>query len=479
MDKKVTKVAIIGGGISGLMSAYNLLTSNKKDELEIYLFEKGNDITKRHCPIIENKNSKCVKCKHCSIMEGIGGAGAFSDGKYNITTEFGGWLQELVDPDILIDYMNKSYDILKLLDGSEPIKVFKPNDELKRECLKKNLYMLQSNCIHFGTDRNYKIMKNLIDFLCSFSNFHLRTNCDVKYVSDINEDERDREEGSKVVDYVERDQNKLEIVDTVIFAIGRVGSSFFVNWCKENGVKMTNNQVDLGIRLELPAPIWEEFENKIYEPKITYRTGKYKDNTRMFCFNGHGEVVMENTDGILTVNGHAYDDEKKKTENTNFAILSTIKFTEPFDNPIDFLQSIAKLGNTMAGGNSVVVQRFGDLVSGQRTTEHRLAQGKVRPTLKAAVPADLSTFIPKRYLDNIIEMIYKLDEIAPGTANYDNLLYGLECKYYSARPETNEDFELTGKEGYYAIGDGTGFTRSLAQAAAQGLMVSDTILKKL
>jgi len=384
-----------------------------------------------------------------------------------------------MDPEVVTEYMNKAYDILKVFDEDE-VKEFLPNNELKRRCLEKNLYMLQSKCIHFGTDRNYNIMFNMVNFLYSCDNFHLKTNCTVTHVTEITEKE-DREFGAKAIDYYDSKlDNHIHIADVVVFAIGRAGSSFFVNWCKENNVKMTNNQVDLGVRMELPASIWEEFENKIYEPKVTYRTGKYKDNTRMFCFNGHGEVVMENTDGILTVNGHAYDDPKKKTENTNFAILSTIRFTEPFDNPIDFLQSIARLGNTMAGGNSVVVQRFGDLVSGQRTNAHRLAQSRVRPTLKAAVPADLSTFIPKRYLDNIIEMIYKLDEIAPGTANYDNLLYGLECKYYSARPETTEEFELKGiAEGYYAIGDGAGFTRSLAQAAAQGLMVSDTILKKL
>lgn len=465
MKKKI--IAIVGGGISGLMAAYKILRSAPSKDVEVVMFEKGKHIKQRICPIILKQTNFCINCNHCSIMEGLGGAGAFSDGKYNITTEFGGWLQDLMDPQRLLEYMNTAFKILNEY-SPENIKIHKPNNELKKFCLEKNLYMLQSDCIHFGTDLNYSIMSSLIADLERHKNFKLYTETTVTNISE-----------DKTLFFVNKNlEHNTLAADSVILALGRSGSSFFVNWCKEQNIPLHNNQVDLGIRLELPAPIWEDFEREIYEPKIVYRTSKYKDLTRMFCFNGHGSVVMENTDGILTVNGHAYNNLSKKTPNTNFAILSTIKFTEPFDNPIEFLQSIAKLGNTMAGGNSVVVQRFGDLISGQRTTEHRLGQSKVKPTLTAAVPADLSTFIPKRYLDNIIEMIYKLNEIAPGTANYDNLLYGLECKYYSARPETYDNFELKSIENVYTIGDGCGFTRSLAQAAAQGLMVAENILQK-
>jgi uncharacterized FAD-dependent dehydrogenase len=239
---------------------------------------------------------------------------------------------------------------------------------------------------------------------------------------------------------------------------------------------MGNTQVDVGVRVELPDIIWRDFSEKIYEPKIWYRSKAYGDITRMFCFNDRGNVVVENTDGVLTVNGHSYRGEEKKTKNSNFALLSTIKFTEPFKNPIEYARYIASLSNLISGG-SVLIQRLGDLRQGRRTDHHRLRQSTTRPTLNA-VPGDLSLCMPKRQLDNILETLDQLDIIAPGTANHDTLLYGVECKYYSARPEAN-DFELMGCDNIYSVGDGGGFTRSLSHAAAHGLYVSDKILKNL
>ena len=229
------------------------------------------------------------------------------------------------------------------------------------------------------------------------------------------------------------------------------------------------------VRVELPSMVWDDFSHKIYEPKIWYRSKQYGDVTRMFCFNERGQVVMENTSGVLTVNGHAYVDEAKKSQNSNFALLSTIRFTEPFKEPIEYARSVAGLANLISGG-SVLVQRLGDLMAGRRTDEKRLAQSTVRPTLNA-VAGDLSLCLPKRQLDNIVETLAALDKIAPGTMNYDTLLYGVECKYYSAGPDCT-DFELDGCEKIYAVGDGTGFTRSLSQAAAHGLYVADKILSK-
>ena len=260
----------------------------------------------------------------------------------------------------------------------------------------------------------------------------------------------------------------------IIFAVGRVGSRFFAKWCSQNGIPLKNNQVDIGVRVELPSMVWDDFSHKIYEPKIWYRSKQYGDVTRMFCFNERGQVVMENTSGVLTVNGHAYVDEAKKSQNSNFALLSTIRFTEPFKEPIEYARSVAGLANLISGG-SVLVQRLGDLMAGRRTDEKRLAQSTVRPTLNA-VAGDLSLCLPKRQLDNIVETLAALDKIAPGTMNYDTLLYGVECKYYSARPDCT-DFELDGCEKIYAVGDGTGFTRSLSQAAAHGLYVADKILR--
>ena len=459
-------VAIVGGGISGLMAAYSLAT--KTDNINVTIFEKGNAIKNRNCPILNKKVNKCIKCKHCAIMEGMAGAGAFSDGKYNITTEFGGWLQDIRDRDEVIDYIEQADSILVKFGATTDR--FMPSNELKKLCVQHDLHMLQSQCKHLGTDANFETMANMIAFLEEHERVTINTNCEVVSVDDA--DIADK----KVVAY-KHDGNILNFAaDYVIFAVGRVGSGFFTDWCRTNGVKMKNNQVDIGVRVELPSVVWEDFEKKIYEPKILYTTKKYGDVTRMFCFNGRGEVVTENTNGVLTVNGHAYKSEDKKTENTNFALLSTINFTQPFNQPIEYARHVASLANMISGGG-VLVQRLGDLEAGRRTDESRLRKSRVRPSLKGAVPGDLSLCIPKRQIDNIIETLHALDKIAPGTANYDTLLYGIECKYYSARPETSDEFEIVNKPGYYAIGDGAGFTRSLAMAAGQGLMVADTIIE--
>lgn len=459
-------VGIVGGGISGLMTTYRLIKS--KEDIEVVIFEKGNDIKKRRCPILEKKVEKCIKCPHCAIMEGMAGAGAFSDGKYNITHEFGGWLQDLMDKDRVVDYIEQADKIL--VEFGATTERYMPSNELKKLCLKYDLHMLQSQCKHLGTDANFDTMVNMIDYLSNHERVRVLTNANVTHIEDVENDK-------KSIIYTLDSGNKDSIlVDKVVFAVGRVGSGFFSDWCLANGVNQRNNQVDIGVRVELPSVIWEDFEKKIYEPKIHYRSKKYGDTIRMFCFNGRGEVVEENTNGILTVNGHAYKSEDKKTENTNFALLSTIRFTQPFNKPIEYARHVASLANMITGG-SVLVQRLGDLEIGRRTDESRLMKSTVVPTLKGAVAGDLSLCLPKRQLDNIIETLHALDKVAPGTANYDTLLYGVECKYYSARPETTNEFEIVGKSGYYAIGDGAGFTRSLAQAAAQGLMVADTLSK--
>lgn len=457
------KIGIIGGGISALMLAYRII--EKSQDKEIVIFEKGNALLDRKCPILMKKTTKCIRCPHCAIMEGMAGAGAFSDGKYNITTEFGGWLQDIRDKDEVLSYIEEADKILVRFGATTDR--FMPSNELKKLCLQNDLHMLQSECKHLGTDANFDTMVKMVDYLDSCENIKILTKSEVVDVND------------KTIYYRQDGDNKTksEGFDIVVFAVGRVGSGFFSEWCNKNGVSLKNNQVDIGVRVELPSMIWEDFEKKIYEPKIHYTTKKYGDTTRMFCFNGRGEVVTENTGGVLTVNGHAYKDEAKKTKNTNFALLSTIRFTQPFEKPIEYARHVAGLANMISGG-SVLVQRLGDLEQGRRTDESRLRKSTVIPSLKGAVAGDLSLCMPKRQLDNIIETLHALDKIAPGTANYDTLLYGVECKYYSARPNTNREFEIDGKEGYFAIGDGAGFTRSLGQAAAQGLMVADTILSR-
>lgn len=459
-------VAIVGGGISGLMLAYKMITSDENKK--IVIIERGNSLENRKCPIVDKKVDTCIKCKSCGIMEGMAGAGAFSDGKYNITTEYGGWITEFIEHDEAIKLMEESNKILNRF-GAEAT-TFYPNDELKKECLKYDLHMLQADVRHFGTDNNLKIMGNLIKFL-EEKGVRIITRAIVSNVVI-----KDEFHDAHFVEY-DTAPNETYVLSAynVVFAVGRVGSTFLRDWCTENNIAMSNCQVDVGVRVELPWEVWSHFSQKIYEPKIKYRSKQYNDVTRMFCFNEKGQVVMENSNGIMTVNGHAYSDEAKKSKNSNFALLSTINFTEPFNAPIEYARDIAALSNKISGGN-VLVQRFGDLINGQRTDEKRLKQSRTIPTLNAT-PGDLSLCIPKRQLDNIIETIYALDKVAPGTANYDTLLYGVECKYYSARP-VMEDFALDKDKTIFAIGDGAGITRSLAQAAANGLWVGNFILNK-
>lgn len=449
---------IIGGGIGGLMASTRLLNSGKN--ISVCLLEQGPDLVKRRCPIVTKQANKCIRCKDCAIMEGLGGAGAFSDGKYVISTEYGGWLTDLIPPETVIDYIEQADKILVSFGATKDR--YMPDEELRKLCLKYDLHMNCAQLKHLGTDANFETMRKLTD--------DLKKKCDVFTGARVTDVDKDK----KIVKYTKNGEEHEVCGDNILFAVGRVGCNFMADWCNKNGIKLQSNQVDIGVRVELPSVIWEDFSKKIYEPKIWYRSKQYGDITRMFCFNERGNVVTENTNGVLTINGHSYKDEARKTKNSNFALLCTIKFTEPFDAPVEYARQVAHLANMISGG-SVLVQRFGDLMAGRRTDANRLRQSTTRPTLDA-VPGDLSLCIPKRQLDNIIETIYALDKIAPGTANYDTLLYGLECKYYSARPKC-DDFLIDTCDRIYAIGDGAGFTRSLSQASANGLYVADKILK--
>ncbi len=447
---------IIGGGIGGLMAAYRLRKNSP--DMKIAITERGNTLEKRHCPASGEKT--CVHCKTCSITSGYAGAGAFSDGKFNLGTAYGGTLGEELGEHKANLYIDEVDKILVEYCTSGVPQVYKSNDELKLRCLQNNLRLLDMNVKHLGTDNNYLTMQNLIKGIAD-SGTELFSFYDCVKVT--------RESNQYILEYSNGEKLSAE---NIIIATGRGGANFVADFCRSNGVKMRSNHIDIGVRVEMKDIIWREFSSKIYEPKILYKTKTFEDKCRMFCFNQGGLVSAENNHGIITANGHSYAEPEKKTDNCNFAILSSIRFTEPFNQPTEYAESISRLANMIGKGN-VLVQRFGDLVRGRRTNEHRLSQNTVIPTLKATA-GDISLVLPHRILTNIIETIYALDKVAPGTANDDTLLYGCESKYYSIRPEfKNDRFELI--DNVYIIGDGSGICRGLSQSGAMGIYVADAI----
>lgn len=449
-------IVIIGGGIGGLMSAYRLKKNDSS--LKIAITECGNVMEKRVCPA--NKNNTCAHCKICSITNGFAGAGAFSDGKFNLGTAYGGTLGEELGEEIANKYINEVDNILNEYCTSGIPKVYKSNEELRLKCIQNNLRLLDMNVKHLGTDNNYLTMQNLIKALAS-SGVDLLHFYECKNIESA--------KGKYKLNY---SNGEVIFAQKVIIATGRSGANFVADFCRDHNVKTRSNHIDIGVRVEMKDIIWREFSSKIYEPKILYKTKTFEDRCRMFCFNQGGLVSAENNHGIITANGHSFAQPDKKTDNCNFAILSSIRFTEPFNQPTEYAENISRLANMIGKGN-VLVQRFGDLIRGRRTNEHRLMQNTVTPTLKATA-GDISLVLPHRILTNIIETIYALDKVAPGTANDDTLLYGCESKYYSIRPVfMNDKFELI--DGVYIIGDGSGICRGLSQSGAMGIYVADEI----
>lgn len=465
-------VIIIGGGIGGLCCAYQLIKNNSK--LKIAIVDKGHSLHRRNCPAQEI--GQCVHCKTCSITTGFAGAGAFSDGKFNLGISYGGTLGEELGEEATLDYINELDKILREFSWVANIdypEIYPSNSELKDKCLKNNLTLLDMNVRHLGTDRNFQIMKAFIKWI-SKEGVEFYEDTEALSIVNIVEDE------SSVVVVSNNESKHMELITKkIVIATGRAGGKFLTHFCNINNINISSNKVDIGVRVELKDKIWEEFSNKIYEPKILCKTPTFWDNTRMFCFNKQGFVASESNNDVITANGHSYGDKDKKSDNCNFAILSSIKFTEPFDSPIDYCENISKLANDI-GNNNVLVQRFGDLIRGRRTTEERLKQSKVVPTLKAT-PGDIGLVLPYRILTNIIETIYALDRVAKGTADDDTLLYACESKYYSVKPNMTKEFKLKSDKkefNIYCIGDGSGITRGLSQAGAMGLYVADCILKE-
>ena len=450
-------VIIIGAGPGGIFSAYEL--AQMRPELKIAVFEAGHALHNRHCPIDGEKVRSCIGCKSCSIMSGFGGAGAFSDGKYNITNDFGGTLHEYIGKEQALRLMHYVDDI-NMRYGGEGTKLYSTaGSRFKTECMQNDLHLLNASVRHLGTDINYVVLENLYNDLKNKVDFYFDTPVESVTAADVG--------------YEIHCESTSYTCRYCVISVGRIGSKWMEKVCREMDIPTNSNRVDIGVRVELPAEIFAHITDELYESKIVYRTETYGDRVRTFCMNPRGAVVNENTNGIITVNGHSYEDPAKQTENTNFALLVAKHFSEPFKDSNGYGESIARLSNMLGGG--VIVQRFGDLIRGRRSTQSRIDEAFITPTLKAT-PGDLSLVLPKRILDGIIEMIYALDKVAPGTANDDTLLYGVEVKFYNMEVDVNEKLESR-YSGLYIIGDGSGITHSLSHASASGVYVARNIVE--
>ena len=451
-------VVIIGGGIGGLSCAYSLIKNNS--DLNILIVDKGKSLEKRKCPA--SNNNKCCKCKICSITTGIAGAGAFSDGKFNLGTNYGGTLGEEIGEDVANIYINQLNDILSEFGADVP--VYNSDKELKDLCSEFNLKLLDMNVRHLGTDKNYFVMLNLVNYLKEHNvKFFTETKCEK--INKINLTLYD----------IEKDKHYIISGKNIVIATGRTSGQLIVDTCARLNIPLSYNKVDIGVRVETNDIIMEEINKNLYEGKFIYRTS-VGTIVRTFCSNPSGHVVVENHSGTMLANGHAYASKELGSNNTNFALLVAHKFSEPFDLPNEYAHQVSRLANELSCG-SIIVQRYGDICKGRRSTQKRIDEGFVKPSLKEAVPGDLGLVLPYNTMKSIIEMIEALNHVTPGIANEHTLFYGVEAKFYSARPEISNNFE-TRINGLYVGGDGAGLTRGLAQAGANGVYVARDILKK-
>lgn len=463
-------VIIVGAGPAGYFCAYELMEKNPS--LKVLLLEKGYDIYSRKCPVLEHKLEKCPINKEkvsgcypaCAMTNGFGGAGAYSDGKFNITTEFGGWLSDYIDEDELlslikyVDEVNLKYGATSVITNPYTSEV----RDIEKRAIAVGLKLLRANVRHIGTEDNLEILKRIFE--------DLKKKIEMKFMTSV---EDIIVEDNKVIGVKTKKEDYFG--KYVFVAVGREGSHWLESMLDKHHVKMTNNQVDVGVRVETNDIVMEEINDALYEGKFIYNTS-VGTQVRTFCSNPSGQVVVENEAGTILANGHAYKDKRLGSHNTNFALLVSHKFDEPFDRPNDYAHSVARLANQLSCG-SVIVQKYGDVLLGRRTTKKRLADGFVRPTLKEAVPGDLGLCLPYNTMKSIIEMIEALDHVTPGIANEHTLLYGVEAKFYSSRPVVENTLEVKGIKNLYVGGDGAGLTRGLAQAGASGVYVAREIAK--
>ncbi|MEW6724957.1 MAG: NAD(P)/FAD-dependent oxidoreductase [Bacillota bacterium] len=452
-------VILIGAGPAGIFAALEL--SARHPELRVAILERGADINRRRCPISGTGRS-CLRCKPCSIVYGWGGAGAFSDGKLTLTTEFGGILDQYIDQEELAKLISEVDRVY--LDFGAPDTVFGTNAatrDLQRQAATADLHFIPATIRHMGTETCYRVLEGMRQ--------HLEGRVEVHTESPVAR----IEERDGAVTGVTLESGQALTASYVVAAPGRGGAEWFAREGARLDLGLENNPVDIGVRVEVPAVVMAHLTDAVYESKFLYYTRAFDDMVRTFCMNPYGEVVVENTDGLKIVNGHSY--AERKTENTNFALLVSKTFTEPFREPISYGKYIASLANML--GDGVIVQRLGDLRAGRRTTDRRLQKGGVRPTLVDATPGDLSLVLPYRHLIDILEMLEALDRIAPGINSRYTLLYGVEVKFYSSRPQLSRVLE-TRISNLFAAGDGAGVTRGLAQASAAGVLVAREILRR-
>jgi uncharacterized FAD-dependent dehydrogenase len=469
-------VIIVGAGPAGIFTCYEL--SQKAPHLKVLLIEKGRNIYKRSCPIMQKKISKCPSFKNkdgagcfpaCSITNGFGGAGAYSDGKFNITTEFGGWMTEYLAPSEVLKLI-QYVDSINVKHGATAIASDPTTPtvkEIERRGLAAGLKLLRARVKHLGTEQNLEILKNIYEYLKSKIDMIFEVEVTDIIVSKVGNN-------LQINGIVSKDGTEY-FADKVVIVPGRDGSEWLSKVLTKYNLEVFSNQVDVGVRVETLDTIMEEINENLYEGKFIYRTS-VGTTVRSFCSNPSGHVVIENHSGVMLANGHAYKNKELGSDKTNFALLVSHKFSYPFNKPTEYAKSISRLANDLSNG-SVLIQRFGDILKGRRSTEKRIREGFIEPTLKEAVPGNLCLALPYTTMQSIIEMIQALDRVTPGIASEHTLLYGVEAKFYSSRPKLTSSFE-TEISGLYAGGDGAGVTRGLAQAGACGVAIARDIIKR-
>jgi len=470
-------VIVVGAGPAGIFTCYEL--SLKMPEANVLLVDKGHDIYKRNCPILQKKIEKCPPAAGkkdfagclpaCSITNGFGGAGAYSDGKFNITSEFGGWMTDYL-PDSKVVELIKYVDQINLNHGATESITDPMTDkvrEIERRGYAAGLKLLRAQVRHLGTEQNLEILKNIFEYL--------KDKIEMVFKTEIEDLITERTPDGHKVMGIELKSGEKIYADKVVIAPGRDGSKWLTQILKKRRLKMINNQVDIGVRVETSNVVMEEINEHLYEGKFIFNTS-VGTTVRTFCSNPSGHVVVENHSGIMLANGHAYKDPKLGSGNTNFALLVSHTFSEPFDKPNEYAHEISRLANSLSNGG-LIVQKYGDILKGRRSTEKRIKEGFLEPTMKEAVPGDLGLVLPYNTLKSLVEMTEALNQVTPGLASEHTLFYGVEAKFYSARPKLNDRFE-TEINGLYVGGDGAGITRGLAQASACGVWIATDIIEK-